>query len=710
MLIFIPFLAVANGLSLLPNIEAITYGYDIVKGNPFSLNTDPGFTSPLFNLSYVQNNSVGSYAVPDFMSGLTLEACSSSGSYIQSSNGNDFQNGFTEGGSITFDPSSLGFNLSKLLPSLSTGSPMYTTMFEKSGFSSFVYTAFTAECDAYEVAVSPGSIRPLSTAFVNGVSKINPQNPQTLYTFTNEFGTHFFSYLLFGGNSFFYSTIETSTYYELTSKGVKVDKATQLQAAKALNVDIEDDPNYKDYLNLTSSQTSWSMHGIPFPVLPCANPPCQPGDASAWRTSIQLPSGQAQPIKMKLSGIFELLTSDYFPNDPLIDNKRLALIGFLNNDYCGMLPNCGYTDPNEGLIAWFDGVECPPEWSLFKPAVGRVLLSVMNGSSANIQVNSPLDNLGSPPPHEHTFSGTFNLYVENMFMDAGPGNSVANSGPATFTSITGPSVSMPEPFQPMPFDFTYTQMLLCRYTPSGNSLFGMNLPLGAVTYFDASVVSVCPSNWINYEPADGRVIVPSSNSGVYPSLTPPVVAGQSFNHTHAYDLDWSPSCSKFCSTNTLGEPRGSCDSLSTNGIVDSANNNIPYLSVLTCYVTSSSVDGSGIPPGLLIYTPSYTCPPGWIPINDNLSGHFLVAVSENGDIQSVGNTPIPPGSTSSNISHAHVASAIFSPTDTDMTVSSGCYNSWSLPQPNPTSLSNTTGTDGGVPYIQLMMCKMNTTN
>ena len=46
------------------------------------------------------------------------------------------------------------------------------------------------------------------------------------------------------------------------------------------------------------------------------------------------------PLGMSLAPITDLLTPTYFPNDPNITAKQAGLISFLNNTYCGLVPNC----------------------------------------------------------------------------------------------------------------------------------------------------------------------------------------------------------------------------------------------------------------------------------------------------------------------------------------------------------------------------------
>ena len=697
-------------LVLLPNIEAFVFGYDAVRGNPLSDNADPGYTSEIFELTYAQNRSVGIYAVPDNSSALTLAGCSSSGDYSLSSNGNDFQTSMLEGGSISFDPSSIPI-LSKFIPSFSTGSPQYKSMFEQSGSSSFEYSGVKMECASYEVSLDPGVvIRPLRAAFVAMVATIVPSDTSTLYAFTNAYGTHFLSYVMFGGNSFFYSVLERDSYYALKKKGVDIETGTDLEKYAALRVDVSDDPGYSDYTNVTHAQANWIMNGIPVPAPPCAVPPCAPGDMSAWAALVQLPTGRPQPIRVKLSGIFDLLTNDFFPDDPLIDAKRLALIAFLNNDYCGMVPGCGLTDPYAGVIAWFEGLQCPTNWVQYEPAAGRVLLSVMNATDAGISVNDPLADTALPPAHLHAFSGAFNLHEQQMALSQGGSEGFANPGSVPFSGTTGHSSAPPGPGTQENLDFTYMQLLLCRYTPSGTSFLGLELPIGSITYFDATADSTCPTDWVPFSPSDGRVLVPSNVTGTFVSQDAPVVAGSPFTHTHSFSVSWAPPCRNFVADNSFGSQLANCDESLAAGTVEPANNYIPYISAITCSLSDSSPSGANVPPGLLIFTSSFSCPPGWLPIHGAIAGHYLVAVTDNGSIQAVGSSPIPPGNSSYTMAHSHVTSTSVMASGPNMAGTDGGGNSWATTDDTQTSGNDYSfGTSGGVPYVLLLMCRQNVT-
>ena len=570
-------------------------------------------------------------------------------------------------------------------------------MFDRSGYSTTEYTATIAECPVYEVVLDGGEIlRPLRPAFTQMVAAIDLSDPTSLFNFINSFGTHFPTFMMFGGKSYSYAIIEKSSFYKLESSGIDPASGSQLETLSKLGVNIKDDPGYLNYLNLTSVQSSIVMKGMPAPLPPFPNG--NPSDISAWNKLVQLPDGNPQPIRVGLSGIFNLLTPLYFPNDPLIGAKGAAILSYLNNDYCGRVPGCGYLDPSLGALAWFQSDTCPPDWVLHDDAVGRVLLSVMNASAAGIQVGTMLGNL-EQPSHYHNFSGSFGLRNENIALAPGNNVQLSHSGLFPFSGSTNSSTP----------DFTYIQLALCRFAPNGSSYANVTFPQNSVMYFDSSTVDSCPPTWIPYDypGVDGRVLVPSNQPGILPSKDNPVILGQPFSHTHSWTLSWSPDTTNVLADNSNGGDAANTDTVITQGSTDSGSVNVPYLSALTClYEDAPTKTGIGIPPGMLFFTQDFKCPSGWQPISGTYVGHYLVAVSPSGDApQSVGMHPISPGNTSYIMDHVHEVNAFFQAPGAFYEGTLANDHSWASSNGKWTDTTLSYSTSGGVPFVQMLMCR-----
>jgi hypothetical protein len=56
-------------------------------------------------------------------------------------------------------------------------------------------------------------------------------------------------------------------------------------------------------------------------------------------------NAELMPITYELRGVETLLTSEYFPNDPDIDNKEYNFFFFLSEEYCQGIPNRAPPNP-----------------------------------------------------------------------------------------------------------------------------------------------------------------------------------------------------------------------------------------------------------------------------------------------------------------------------------------------------------------------------
>jgi hypothetical protein len=209
------------------------------------------------------------------------------------------------------------------------------------------------------------------------------------FDFVQAFGTHYASALTMGGNSFYYSTFNSTSYNSLQQGGVDMtasggDRCFPCQCASVLSLcghdpnlvalaccfplfkygsivtlaclivaasldffvhvgaDVSSSQHYKDYQAYSSSKMSSTAHGIPYPAPPCGGTMCS--DTTAWFTAVQSLDGSGAgpaPIEMTLVDIYQLLTPTFFPNDANIATKQAGLTKFLNEEYCSMVPGCG---------------------------------------------------------------------------------------------------------------------------------------------------------------------------------------------------------------------------------------------------------------------------------------------------------------------------------------------------------------------------------
>ena len=673
-----------------PNAGFFGYGYDIVKGSSFSNTRDTGFTRPIFPVSYEQNRTWNSWLVPDYTSGSTLTSCLVSGQYVLSSSGYDYQQNILESGSLSFDASFIPI-MGNLLQTLSTGSSDYTSKFDSSGDSEYVYVGTYATCEAYQITldVNPPATRPLMTDFVESVSLLDPNDVTTIYNFVNGYGTHYIEQIVMGGESYAYSAVQTVDYKSLQSRDVDVPSAINLLQLLHLGVNVTNDQHYTDMLSLQNVTKQWGEQGAPVPIPPC--PDGNPLDVSAWQAAVGLPNGNPMPIGIKLIPVFNLLNSDIFPNDTSILAKQAAVIQFLNDIYCGMVPNCGYINPNKGLISYFWGEACPTNWTNFEPAAGRVILSVANASGVGFSVGTPLQDM-QEVTHNHTATSSFQLRPQSIELDqTSDGINLANRN-QPFQTVTASNDT----------GYAYMQLNLCQFNPQPYAYAEISMPIGAIAFFDSLS---CPANWLPYTEADGRVIVLSNISGSYPSQDIPTIPGQPFLHRHPYSAFWQPASQPVAASTNGNDVQATADAVVCNDETAMGEDyGIPYYSALTCVAQTGNYTSS-TPDDMIIFTTSNLCPTGWIPVQHGYVGRFPVAVTDGGTPNvPIGTNTIPPGSTDFFPTHTHTMQI-------DFNTQYQAYVGLTKPFPNYWAQADfitidtiTDTPDTGIPYISVLAC------
>jgi len=202
-----------------PNIDYFFVGYDIVKGSPLSNFADPGFRTPIWNMTFGQNKTFDQkFRVPDNTNVLPQSACTYTGLSSSLGTGYNYQQNLQLSGSISFPDNSIPY-ISSLIQSLSTGSPDFSSKYSHSGYTNNVYISTTIQCITYNVQLLPGNYSlPLSLGFQQLVAQIDPSIPSTILDFIQAFGTSYISKMNMGGNSIAYSTVETDVYYTLVEK------------------------------------------------------------------------------------------------------------------------------------------------------------------------------------------------------------------------------------------------------------------------------------------------------------------------------------------------------------------------------------------------------------------------------------------------------------------------------------------------------------
>ena len=304
------------------------------------------------------------------------------------------------------------------------------------------------------------------------------------------------------------------------------------------------------------------------------------------------------------------------------------------------------------FVAYFKG-DCPPDWAVYAPAGGRLLVPVNSASDAGVSVGTAQINLSDLPEHSHEALGTFGL------KDGGGPVSLAGSSSLLLLQSLTVSAFLSGKTLGLPL----SQVATCYLPSPSTTLATYTLPRGAFSFFDTTAAA-CPSGWGGRDDLapSYRIVVPNSASCTT-AEGPGIQVGSALgSHTHSASvISSTPSDVNFFSaveggTNIAAPTLDVRVSLTTS----TTDMNIPYLSLLRCYNSFDESPGES-PPNVLVFATNCESlvdnnpAAQWIPFHD-FDGTFLVSSPVNGApfAPLFNNRPkIPVGSNTPSFSHTH---------------------------------------------------------
>ena len=340
------------------NIHYAGHGYDLVKGNPQcsggcveSAGFDPGFlgTHNVIDLTYSTGKITpdGRYLVPDNLDVESAVTCSLVTSTHAVHSTYDYQNSLNVDASVdtTFEETWLG----KVQFSASVD---YQRMSHKMGASAKTVYSTRAACSVYQASVLPFTTLNLTTYFRSAVATLPATYDARHYlTIIESFGTHYVTAVQMGAKMVRNIECSSSDIDSLTSQGVDVKAAVQVDALFAhVKVGTNVTWHKSDHDQLSKKDCSASELNVglaPPGGLMCGSEDCNPAniDMSPWQETLLSDKGEPMPMQYTLESIDALLTKQYFSHDPDIAKKQLNLQQFLQRDYCGSVPGCAPPNP-----------------------------------------------------------------------------------------------------------------------------------------------------------------------------------------------------------------------------------------------------------------------------------------------------------------------------------------------------------------------------
>jgi hypothetical protein len=264
----------------------------------------------------------------------------------------------------------------------------------------------------------------------------------------------------------------------------------------------------------------------------------------------------------------------------------------------------------------FSLAACPPGWTELSLLQGRLLLAVNNSYQAGASVGFPLAD-GEDRVHQHIVSGFFNFDEKEVAALGGTDTSAAKKGQQPllgFLNQTAPETS----------GFPFVQLTPCRWSGILNApTYGA----GSIILWDPAVTQPsggCPASSLPLPAAlSGRLMLLSNTTLSYNPAVPSLEPGKDVEHAHSF------SASVNLDDLSFDGIAGCCDhdpakegQASMSGTSSSSSLGLPYVSVLLCNVTEDAP--SNLPADLLLLTTLSSCPAGWVPLADSLSGRMVV--------------------------------------------------------------------------------------
>lgn len=355
-----------TGLPTFPNIEYPTFGYDIVKGNPFATASDPGWQSPVIAMTYANGQTWDNkYAIPDWLQVRAAGSCSYSGSSHTMASASSYQAALNESVSVEASASFFG-----LLKASFSASSDYQNMFSGGRTGDTAYVGTSATCTSYTAAWDQFDFQPNFTSnFLSAVAQLGAG--VTWLEFVEAFGTHYPASMMMGGTSFYYSMFNQSSLRAMEESDVDVTAAASLDFFVHAGASVTSDKHYSDWQTYSSNSLGSFAHGVPNPAPACGGLMCS--DTSAWFDSIEALDGTGpgpSPLQMTLAPITSLLTPANFPGDPRITSKQEGLVAFLEDSYCGQVPGCAPPPPPPGPVAAWSQYLGNPQRTSLSPNIG----------------------------------------------------------------------------------------------------------------------------------------------------------------------------------------------------------------------------------------------------------------------------------------------------------------------------------------------------
>ena len=305
------------------NIDYLSFGYDIYRGNPHSTQgVDPGFrVARIFDLTYDQQlkSSDGNWDVPDFVTMARTDACTLNFESTQLDTMVNYQKSLEV--EVSVSGGFLGIASFK-------ASASYKSVEKTMTATRDIHVSSTAVCDVYKARMNPYDPPKLHEQFIKALMTLPTNYDEGQYfKFLDYYGTHAVTELNMGARYGMISTISEKDSEKFNSNRLAIEAAASFHVLGfSGSVDTRTDTQKQMADKYRSATTSYQM--ISVGAKPVAN-----GDAVAWA---QQAITQPMPLRYTLVPLSEILVPLYVRGS--LEASRMnairANIQIAFNSYC----------------------------------------------------------------------------------------------------------------------------------------------------------------------------------------------------------------------------------------------------------------------------------------------------------------------------------------------------------------------------------------
>eukprot|EP01084_Bolivina_argentea_P193422 331838_1 len=412
----------------LPNINYISYGYNIIKGNPHTTaNSDIGWLHPLFSIhNFSDNNVWNNFIVPNGINVISASTCDGTSSYSSITGTNSYTSSLDESVSVSGGYAGAKFS----------ASTDYQNVYKQTTSNHLVYASAYYKCAVYTASLNfPFDIPSFTANFYDEVDvmpvQYDPNNETTVsyfYKFIDEyFGTHYVKKITMGGIFGQLSNMNSYNYSKYTSSDLTISVSASYSAlgasAAASSMTNTSKQEANSFDSVTNHQSVFNIGG---------NIPSDGNWAEWQKTLISSP----MPTYFELDTISNLITSQYFPDIEQIGLKQSALQSAISA-YCSLFAlynpslsipcNGSAPDPALPLSSIFGGIYVsiadanqPPnpytkEFNCkygFEPIESAVIHPAKSGGSAFFPIYTCINTTQNKHDNMNYFGGMFMNYTD----------------------------------------------------------------------------------------------------------------------------------------------------------------------------------------------------------------------------------------------------------------------------------------------------------